>query len=58
MPETYFIVPESQHNALVEAVYRGRGFLADEAADGPKHDRRRKGAAIRDGMMDRAPRRD
>jgi L-2-hydroxycarboxylate dehydrogenase (NAD+) len=36
MPETYFIVPESQHNALVEAVYRGRGFLADEAADGAR----------------------
>ena len=33
MPDTYFIIPESQHNALTEAVYRHRGFLADEAAD-------------------------
>ena len=36
MPETYFIIPESQHNALVEAVYRSRGYLADEAADGAR----------------------
>jgi LDH2 family malate/lactate/ureidoglycolate dehydrogenase len=36
MPETYFIVPESQHNALTEAVYRHRGFHADEAADGAR----------------------
>jgi L-2-hydroxycarboxylate dehydrogenase (NAD+) len=36
MPETFFIVPESQHNALVEAAYRRRGFLADEAADGAR----------------------
>jgi L-2-hydroxycarboxylate dehydrogenase (NAD+) len=36
MPETYFIVPESQHNALVEAAYRSRGFLADEASDGAR----------------------
>jgi LDH2 family malate/lactate/ureidoglycolate dehydrogenase len=36
MPETYFIIPESQHNGLVEAVYRKRGFLADEAADGAR----------------------
>ena len=36
MAETYFIIPESQHNALVEAVYRGRGFLADEAAEGAR----------------------
>src|SRR3954463_204841 len=34
MPETYHVVPESQHNALVEAAYRHRGFLADEAAEG------------------------
>ncbi len=36
MAETYYIVPESQHNALTEAVYRHRGFLADEAADGAR----------------------
>jgi LDH2 family malate/lactate/ureidoglycolate dehydrogenase len=36
MPETYFIVPESQHNALTEAVYRHRGFRADEAAEGAR----------------------
>jgi L-2-hydroxycarboxylate dehydrogenase (NAD+) len=36
MPESYFIVPESQHNALVEAAYRNRGFHADEAADGAR----------------------
>jgi LDH2 family malate/lactate/ureidoglycolate dehydrogenase len=36
MPETYFIIPESQHNALVEAAYRRRGYLADEASDGAR----------------------
>src|SRR5580692_10781238 len=36
MPETYFTIPEPQHNALVEAVYRKRGFLADEAAEGAR----------------------
>ena len=36
MPDTYFIIPESQHNALTEAVYRRRGFLPDEAADGAR----------------------
>ena len=36
MAETYHIVPESQHNGLVEAVYRRRGFLPDEAADGAR----------------------
>jgi LDH2 family malate/lactate/ureidoglycolate dehydrogenase len=36
MAETFFIIPESQHNGLVEAVYRKRGFLADEAADGAR----------------------
>jgi LDH2 family malate/lactate/ureidoglycolate dehydrogenase len=34
MPETYFIVPETQHNALIEAAYRHRGFDADEAREG------------------------
>jgi LDH2 family malate/lactate/ureidoglycolate dehydrogenase len=36
MPDTYFIIPETQHNLLVEAVYRRRGFLADEAAEGSR----------------------
>lgn len=36
MPETYLVVPESQHNALVEAAYRHRGYLADEAAEGAR----------------------
>jgi L-2-hydroxycarboxylate dehydrogenase (NAD+) len=36
MAETYFIIPESQHNGLTEAVYRSRGFHPDEAADGAR----------------------
>jgi L-2-hydroxycarboxylate dehydrogenase (NAD+) len=36
MPETYFVIPETQHNALTEAAYRRRGFLPDEAADGAR----------------------
>jgi LDH2 family malate/lactate/ureidoglycolate dehydrogenase len=36
MPETYFIIPESQHNALTAAVYRHRGYLQDEAEDGAR----------------------
>ena len=36
MSETYYIVPEAQHNALTEAVYRHRGYAADEAADGAR----------------------
>lgn len=36
MSETYHIIPESQHNALVQAVYEHRGFLPDEAADGAR----------------------
>jgi len=36
MAETFFIIPESQHNALTEAVYRHRGYLADEASDGAR----------------------
>ena len=32
MPETFHIVPESAHNALVEAAYQHRGYTADEAA--------------------------
>ena len=36
MPENYFVVPESEHNALVEAAYRHRGYHADEAAEGAR----------------------
>ena len=36
MPETFHIVPESRHNALVAAVYRHRGFHADEADEGAR----------------------
>lgn len=36
MPDTYFVIPEPQHNGLTEAVYRHRGFLADEAAEGAR----------------------
>ncbi len=36
MPETYFIVPEIQHNALIEAAYCHRGYLPDEAAEGAR----------------------
>jgi LDH2 family malate/lactate/ureidoglycolate dehydrogenase len=34
MPETFYIVPEHQHNALVQAAYQHRGFDADEAREG------------------------
>jgi L-2-hydroxycarboxylate dehydrogenase (NAD+) len=33
MSETFHVVPEPQHNALVAAAYQSRGYLADEAAD-------------------------
>jgi len=33
MAETYYVVPETVHNALVEKAYRHRGYAADEAAD-------------------------
>ena len=33
MPETFHIVPESQHNALVSAAYQHRGYHADESAE-------------------------
>lgn len=36
MAELFLIVPESQHNALVEAAYRHRGYLADEATEGAR----------------------
>jgi LDH2 family malate/lactate/ureidoglycolate dehydrogenase len=34
--ETFYVVPEKQHNALVEAAYRHRGYQADEAAEGAR----------------------
>ena len=34
MPDQYFIVPESQHNALIQAAYQHRGFDADESREG------------------------
>lgn len=36
MPEIFHVVPESQHNALVAAAYRHRGYSADEAAAGAR----------------------
>lgn len=36
MPETYFVVPEAEHNALVAAAYRHRGFHEDEAGEGAR----------------------
>ncbi len=36
MPETYYVVPEQQHNALVQAAYQHRGYLADESAEGAR----------------------
>lgn len=36
MPETFYVVPESQHNALVAAAYRHRGYLEDEAVEGAR----------------------
>lgn len=36
MAESFFIVPETQHNALVTAAYRHRGYLPDEAEEGAR----------------------
>ncbi len=36
MSETFYVVAEADHNALVEAAYRHRGFNAEEAAAGAK----------------------
>ncbi len=36
MPETFYVVPESQHNALIAAAYRHRGYHADEASEGAR----------------------
>ena len=34
--ETFYVVPEAQHNALVEAAYRRRGYSGQEAAAGAR----------------------
>jgi LDH2 family malate/lactate/ureidoglycolate dehydrogenase len=34
--ETFYVVPEAQHNALVEAAYRKRGYSGQEAAAGAR----------------------
>ncbi len=36
MAETYYIVPETDHNDLVAAAYRHRGYTGDEARDGAR----------------------
>jgi L-2-hydroxycarboxylate dehydrogenase (NAD+) len=36
MPELFHVVPETQHNALVQAAYQHRGFHADESAEGAR----------------------
>ena len=36
MPELFHVVPETQHNALVQAAYQQRGFHADESAEGAR----------------------
>ncbi|HSP42685.1 MAG TPA: Ldh family oxidoreductase, partial [Luteolibacter sp.] len=36
MSETFYVVPEDQHNELVAAVYRKRGYKKSEAADGAR----------------------
>ncbi len=36
MSDTYLIIPESDHNALVTAAYRGRGFTESESGDAAK----------------------
>lgn len=33
MAETFYVIPEDTHNALVQAAYRHRGFNAEESAD-------------------------
>jgi LDH2 family malate/lactate/ureidoglycolate dehydrogenase len=36
MSETFYVVPEEQHNALVEAAYKHRGYSGQEAAAGAR----------------------
>ena len=36
MSEVFYVVPEAQHNALVEAAYKKRGYAGQEAAAGAR----------------------
>jgi L-2-hydroxycarboxylate dehydrogenase (NAD+) len=36
MPETYYIVPQEKHDALVKKAYLARGYTAEEAAAGAR----------------------
>src|SRR5258707_14163119 len=36
MSEIFYVVPEEQHNALVEAAYKKRGYSGQEAAAGAR----------------------
>ena len=36
MSEIFYVVSESQHNALIDAAYQHRGFHADEASEGAR----------------------
>ena len=36
MSETFYIVPEARHNALIASAYQHRGFSADEASAGAR----------------------
>lgn len=36
MADPFYIVPETEHNALIAAAYRHRGFLADESEEGAR----------------------
>ncbi|MES1166510.1 MAG: Ldh family oxidoreductase, partial [Pseudomonadota bacterium] len=36
MSETFYVVPEEQHNALVRAAYKKRGYSSQEAAAGAR----------------------
>jgi LDH2 family malate/lactate/ureidoglycolate dehydrogenase len=36
MPETFFVIPEQEHNALIKAAYVKRGFEPGEADDGAR----------------------
>ena len=36
MSETFHVVPEAQHNTLVEAAYKKRGYSGQEAAAGAR----------------------
>src|SRR5471032_2768360 len=36
MPETFLVLPEAEHKALVKAAYAGRGYDEAEAEDGAR----------------------